>query len=63
MEALVEDNTCWPKKKKWLEVLDFMFHTTGEHPMVDVWIPRLKISRNYSLIFIHGFREKNDVTH
>lgn len=58
MEALIEDDLRSGKKKRWLEVLDFLFHTSGEYPMVEVWMPEHQLSRSYSLLNIHRFRIK-----
>ena len=57
MEVLIEDEFCW-KYPQWLEVSDFMFHTTGEYPIVDVWIPGIGKCRSYSLLCCKGFRIK-----
>jgi hypothetical protein len=62
MEALIEDPNLW-KSPHWLEVLDFKFHTTGEYPMVSVWIPNMKVlckSQTYSFLSVKGFRIKKE---
>jgi hypothetical protein len=55
MEALIDD---FYTKKDWYEVLDFMFHTTGEYPMVTVWLPKIKGHKTFSFFTVKGFRIK-----
>ncbi len=62
MEALIEDTNLFTKPK-WLEILDFEFHTTGEYPMVTVELPRVTKAwgfyhQTYSFLNVKGFRVK-----
>ncbi len=63
LEVLIEDPNIF-NEPKWLEILDFKFHTTGEYPMVTVWITDKdhrffgNSYQTYTLLNVKGFRVK-----
>ncbi len=62
LEVLIEDPNIF-NEPKWLEMLDFKFHTTGECPMVTVEMPKVQkvwgfYPQTYSFLSVKGFRVK-----